>query len=129
MAGAERVGAKGNEGVAGQVRSTPGAIGYVELAYVDREPHAGSDAAEQCRQVGRLHARDGVAAAAATKPEVSADELLDRRCEPARTRYPISGYSWVVVYKKPSDAGTGKDTLQRAFLAGRTAGTIECEVG
>ncbi len=28
------VGAKGNEGVAGQVRSTPGAIGYVELAYV-----------------------------------------------------------------------------------------------
>ena len=28
------VGAKGNEGVAGQVKSTPGAIGYVEMAYV-----------------------------------------------------------------------------------------------
>ena len=28
------VGAKGNEGVAGQIRNTPGGIGYVEMAYV-----------------------------------------------------------------------------------------------
>ena len=28
------IGGKGNEGVAGQVRQTPGAIGYIELAYV-----------------------------------------------------------------------------------------------
>src|SRR6185503_3630178 len=27
------MGAKGNEGVAGQVKTTPGTIGYVELAY------------------------------------------------------------------------------------------------
>src|SRR5207245_4800174 len=30
---ASSVGAKGNEGVAGQVQNTPGAIGYIELAY------------------------------------------------------------------------------------------------
>ena len=33
---AGRLGGKGNEGVAGQVKSTPGAIGYVELAYASR---------------------------------------------------------------------------------------------
>jgi phosphate transport system substrate-binding protein len=43
-----------------------------------------------------------VAAAAATKPEVSATNfsIVDA---PGENSWPISGYSWVVVYKKPSD--------------------------
>ena len=36
--------------------------------------------------------------------------------------YPISGYSWIVVYKKPADANRAQAALQRAFVAGRTAG-------
>lgn len=64
------VGAKGNEGVAGQVRSTPGAIGYVELAYVI-ENHM--PAATLQNRAGKWVAcsEATVASAAATKPDVS----------------------------------------------------------
>jgi phosphate transport system substrate-binding protein len=93
------VGAKGTEGVAGQVKSTPGAIGYVEMAYV----------VENHMQAATLENKAGkwidctpetVAAAAASKPEVSATNfsIVDSS---AAGGYPISGYSWVVVYKKP----------------------------
>ncbi len=100
------VGAKGNEGVAGQVRSTPGSIGYVELAYVI-ENHM--PAALLQNRAGKWVAcsTDTVAAAAATKPEVSSTNfsIVDASGE---NSYPISGYSWIVVYKKPADAGRAK---------------------
>ncbi|MBV8530089.1 MAG: phosphate ABC transporter substrate-binding protein PstS [Candidatus Eremiobacteraeota bacterium] len=100
------VGAKGNEGVAGQIRSTPGAIGYVELAYVV-ENHM--PAAMLQNKAGKWVAcsESTVAAAAASKPEVSATNfsIVDA---PEANSYPISGYSWVVVYKKPADAGRAK---------------------
>lgn len=95
------VGAKGNEGVAGQVRSTPGAIGYVELAYVI-ENHM--DAAVVQNRAGKwvTISPDSVAAAAATKPEVSATNfsIVDTGCAEC---WPISGYSWIVVYKNQPD--------------------------
>jgi phosphate transport system substrate-binding protein len=100
------VGAKGNEGVAGQVKSTPGAIGYVEMAYVV-ENHM--TAALIQNKAGKWVActPENVAAAAAGKPEVSATNfsIVDAAGADA---YPISGYSWVVAYKKPADANRGK---------------------
>ena len=72
------VGAKGNEGVAGQVRSTPGAIGYVELAYVVENHMPAATIAEPRRQVGRVLAGNrcrGCGHEAGSEP----DELLDRR--------------------------------------------------
>jgi phosphate transport system substrate-binding protein len=100
------VGAKGNEGVAGQVRSTPGAIGYVELAYVIENQ---MPAALLQNKAGKwvACAQDTVAAAAATKPQVSATDfsIVDAAGE---NSYPISGYSWVVVYKKPADPARAK---------------------
>jgi phosphate transport system substrate-binding protein len=100
------VGAKGNEGVAGQVRSTPGAIGYVELAYVI-ENHM--PAALLQNRAGKWVActPENVAAAAASKPEVSATNFSIVDAAGADS-YPISGYSWVVVYKKPADASRAK---------------------
>ncbi len=100
------VGAKGNEGVAGQIRSTPGAIGYVELAYVIENNM--SNALLQNR-AGRWVAitPETVAAAAASKPEVSATNfsIVDA---PGENSWPISGYSWIVVWKKPSDSVRGR---------------------
>jgi phosphate transport system substrate-binding protein len=95
------IGGKGNEGVSGLVRQTPGAIGYVELAYLLQNEMA----------YAQLQNRAGkfvfptiatVAAAAATKPNVSSTDfsIVDASCEDC---YPISGYSWVLLYKKPHD--------------------------
>jgi phosphate transport system substrate-binding protein len=48
-----------------------------------------------------------IAAAAATKPAVSAKDfsIVDA---PGANSFPISGYSWVVVYKKPADSARAK---------------------
>ncbi|MGB8910412.1 MAG: phosphate ABC transporter substrate-binding protein PstS [Candidatus Cybelea sp.] len=95
------VGAKGNEGVAGQVRSTPGAIGYVELAYVV-ENHMSAALIQNRAGKWVSTSEATVAAAAASKPEVSATNFSIVDASGANS-YPISGYSWVVVYKKPGD--------------------------
>ena len=100
------VGAKGNEGVAGQVRSTPGAIGYVELAYVIENK---MDAATLQNRAGKwvTVSPESVAAAASSKPEVSATNfsIVDAGAADA---WPISGYSWVVVYKDQPNKDRGK---------------------
>jgi phosphate transport system substrate-binding protein len=100
---ASSVGGKGNEGVAGQVRQSAGAIGYVELAYV----------LENKMTYGRLQNKSGswvspsipsIRAAAASKPTVSATDFSIVDAE-GPDSYPISGYSWLMVYQKPADAG------------------------
>jgi phosphate transport system substrate-binding protein len=99
------VGGKGNEGVAGQVRQSAGAIGYVELAYV----------LQNHMTYGQLQNKAGswvspsiatVAAAAASKPTVSATDFSIVDADGANS-YPISGYSWAMVYQKPADAARG----------------------
>ncbi len=100
------IGGKGNEGVAGQVRETPGAIGYIELAYVLENQMT---YARVQNQAGKwlYPSIKTVAAAAATKPNVSATDFSIVDAAGADS-YPISGYSWVMVYKKPTNPGRAK---------------------
>lgn len=100
------VGGKGNEGVAGAVRQTPGAIGYVELAY----------AIENKMPQGMLQNKSGhwlsctqqtVRAAAATKPDVSATNFSIVDASTAQA-WPIAGYSWVMIWENPPDKARGK---------------------
>ncbi|MBV8490197.1 MAG: phosphate ABC transporter substrate-binding protein PstS [Candidatus Eremiobacteraeota bacterium] len=104
------VGGKGSEGLAGQVTNSPGAIGYVELAYSIENK---IPAAILQNKAGKWveDAPGGVRAAAASKPDVSATNfsIVDSGCA---TCYPIAGYSWVVVYQNPQDKGRGKATQQ-----------------
>jgi phosphate transport system substrate-binding protein len=99
------IGGKGNEGVAGLVKQTTGAIGYVELAYLleNNMPYALLQ-----NKAGQwvYPSINTVAAAAATKPHVSSTSfsIVDSGCAQC---YPISGYSWVVLYEKPADAARG----------------------
>jgi phosphate transport system substrate-binding protein len=120
------VGGKGNEGVAGAVKQTPGAVGYVELAYAieNKMPQA------QVQNKGGKWAvcnASAVRAAAATKPDVSATNfsIVDRA---GGDSWPISGYTWAMVYENPSDKGRAKmtkDVLSWAVTKGqRIAGTL-----
>ncbi len=100
------VGGKGNEGVAGLVKQTPGSIGYVELAYLLENQM--TYAQVQNKAGTYLYPTiDTVAAAAATKPNVSSTNfsIVDTPCAQC---YPISGYSWVMLYKTPQDPARGK---------------------
>jgi phosphate transport system substrate-binding protein len=102
------VGGKGNEGVAGQVRETPGAIGYVELAYVLQNKMT---YAKVENRAGKFVSPSiaTVKAAAATKPSVNAQDFSIVNA-PGAESYPISGYSWVILYEKQSDAQRGAMT-------------------
>ncbi|MDE2571744.1 MAG: phosphate ABC transporter substrate-binding protein PstS [bacterium] len=106
------VGGKGNEGVSGQIGQTPGAIGYVELAYALQNKMTYA-------QVGNRSGKfvyptiETVRAAAATKPAVNPNDfsIVDR---PGASSYPIAGYSWVMLFAKPADSARGK--LVKAVL-------------
>lgn len=94
---AASVGMKGTEGVAGQIKNSPGAIGYVELAYALQTEMA--YAALQ-NKTGKfvLPSVASVRAAAAVKPNVSAADfsIVDSVGAGA---YPLAGYSWALLYR------------------------------
>jgi phosphate transport system substrate-binding protein len=103
------VGAKGNEGVAGQVQNTPGAIGYIELAYALENDI--SYAAVQ-NKAGNfvLPSLDSVRTAAAQKPDVTPTDfsIVD---EDGADSYPICGYSWVMLWRNQGDPVRGKQLV------------------
>jgi phosphate transport system substrate-binding protein len=102
------IGGKGNEGVTGQVKQTPNTIGYVELAY----------AAHNKLPVGLIKNKagnfvepsiDAVTAAAAASVATTPEDLRVSITEAAGvTAYPISSYTYLLVYKAQPDAVKGK---------------------
>jgi phosphate transport system substrate-binding protein len=93
------VGGQGNPGVATLVKQTPGAIGYVELAYVVQ---TGMTQALLRNKAGTFVAPSltSVAAAASQFPHASAQNfsIVDA---PGAQSYPICGYSWAIWYRTP----------------------------
>jgi len=100
------VGGKGNEGVAGQVRQTPGAIGYVELAYALENKMTQATLRNKAGKY-LLCSADGVKAAAATKSSVSPTNFsIVDAVGPGS--WPISGFSWGMVYENSTDKARAK---------------------
>lgn len=98
-------GGKGNEGVVDLIGHLPGAIGYVELAYVRQNNM--TYALLQNKAGNYLYPNIAtIAAAAATKPNVTSTDfsIVDAAGPDC---YPISGFSWVVLYKAPDNAQRG----------------------
>ena len=100
------VGGKGNEGVAGQVRQTPGAIGYVELAY-QIENHMNQAMLQNKAGKWAFCTASGIKNAASTKSSITPTDfsIVDAAGEDS---WPISGFSWGMVYEAPSDKARGK---------------------
>ena len=94
---ASSVGMKGNEGVAGQVKNTPGAIGYVEMAYA-LETDMTTAAILNRSGVPVLPTIASVKAAASRSPAVSAStfSIVD---ESGNASYPLAGYTWALLYR------------------------------
>lgn len=106
------LGAKGSEGESGQVRQTPGAIGYVDLAYADKNKMAYADVKNAAGNfVPPAPDSVSVALATATIPEDFRFSMVNA---PGEKAYPIAGPSWVLVYEKQKNADNGKKLV--AFL-------------
>jgi phosphate transport system substrate-binding protein len=96
------LGAKGSEGVAGQVKQLPGAVGYAELAYADQNKIPYADVKNA---TGNFIAPtpDSVSAALATA-NIPADFRFSMVNAPGDKSYPIAGASWILVYEKQKNA-------------------------
>jgi phosphate transport system substrate-binding protein len=100
------LGGKGNEGVAGLVKQTPGSIGYIELAYAVQNsmPYA-----KMQNKAGKWINPSIASVTAAANVAIPADSKVSLTNTDAADGYPISGFSWVVVYKEQSYSGRSKD--------------------
>src|SRR5215217_1938728 len=102
------IGGKGNEGVTGQVKNTPNTIGYVELAYAAKNK---LPAAHIKNAAGSFiePSIDAVTAAAAASVANMPDDLrISITNAPGAQAYPISSYTYILVYKNQKDAAKGK---------------------
>ena len=104
------LGGKGNDGVTGQVKQTPGAVGYVELAYANQNKlstaqlknAAGDYVAPSVQSV------TAAAAGAAAKLPANTDYRVSIVNAPGKGAYPISSFTWIIAYEKQADAAKGK---------------------
>lgn len=111
------VGGKGNEGVTAVVKQTPGAIGYVELIYAEqnRMPHAALRNREGAFVKASLDSVSAAAAgAAAAMPEDLRVSITDA---PGKDAYPISAFTYLLVYREQEDRTKGKALLDYIWWA------------
>jgi len=97
------LGAKGNEGVAGQVRQTPGSIGYVELAYAKQNKLAFAN----LRNAAGRYITPSIASVTAAGGGMKLPKNTDYRVSivnaPGKDSYPISSMTWILVYQNQPD--------------------------
>jgi phosphate transport system substrate-binding protein len=100
------IGAKGSEGVAGQVKQTVGGIGYFELAYA-KQNKLTSAAIDDGTGNFVLPSSDAASACAASVASYPADLRQRIAGCSGKGAYPISGLSWIVLHKEQKDAAKG----------------------
>src|SRR6476659_1181821 len=100
------VGGKGNEGVAGLVTQTPGSIGYVELIYALQNKISYGSVQNLAGEFVRA-AVDSVTAAAAAK-QMPADFRVSITNAPGSGVYPISSFTWLLLYENPKNKAQSK---------------------
>jgi phosphate transport system substrate-binding protein len=86
------LGGKGNEGVSGQIKQTPGAIGYIELAYAKQNIESVTDALATA--------------------EIPDDMRFSITNAPGENSYPIASATWLLVYEQQSDSAKGKKLVE-----------------
>jgi phosphate transport system substrate-binding protein len=103
------VGAKGNEGVAGLVKQTPGAIGYVELIYALQNSISYGSVQNLAGEFVRASTETVTnAAAAASGKAMPADFRVSITNAPGHNVYPVSSFTWMLFYESPSDKARAK---------------------
>lgn len=100
------IGAKGNEGVAGQIKQTPNSIGYAELLYAVQNKLPFAAIKNAAGQFVEPTLESVTSAAASTAmPE---DLRVSITNAPGRDAYPISAFTYFLVYKEQEDEAKGR---------------------
>jgi phosphate transport system substrate-binding protein len=97
------VGGKGNEGVAGLIRQTPGSIGYVELIYALQSKIRYGAVQNMAGEFLQADVQSVTAAAAAAASAMPKDFRVSITNAPGKGIYPIASFTWLLLYESPKD--------------------------
>jgi phosphate transport system substrate-binding protein len=120
------LGGKGNDGVAGQVKQIPGAIGYVELAYArqNKLAFASIKNAAGAFIVPSVESATAAADGVAAKLNPKTDYRISIANAPGPQAYPITSFTWIIVYQDQTDPIKGKklvDFMRWALTSGQAS--------
>ena len=103
------LGAKGNPGVAGLVKQTPGSIGYVELAYAEENnlPYAMIK-----NKKGNFINPSLESVSLAANVPLPDDTRVRLTNTDAEKGYPISSFTWIIVYENQNYKGRSKERAE-----------------
>ena len=101
-------GGKGNEGVTGQIKQQPNTIGYVELAYAAQNKLPAALIKNASGKFVEPNIAAVTAAAAGTAANTPDDLRVSITNASGPDAYPISSYTYILVYKDQKDAAKGK---------------------
>jgi phosphate transport system substrate-binding protein len=105
------VGGKGNEGVAGLVQQSPGSIGYVELIYALQNKISYGSVQNMAGEFVRASVQSVTAAAAAAAGKMPADFRVSITNAEGKGVYPISSFTWLLLYESPKDKVQSKTVV------------------
>jgi phosphate transport system substrate-binding protein len=121
------VGAKGNEGVSGTIKNTPGAIGYVNTGFV--RPNKLQAAVLQ-NKAGKFVGPSAVTGAAALNGITLDANLAGENPNPSGTNaYPISTLTWILAYKTGNGAKTNDIRAALNYALSSNAQMIADDLG
>ncbi len=121
------LGGKGNEGVAGTVKNTPGSIGYMELTYA------------KLNNLSYVHVQNKAGnfiepsiestSAAMKGAKIPSDYRMSIVNQPGQDAYPIAGLTWLLVYQKQKNEAKGKALVDFLWWAMHEGQTMTGELG
>lgn len=120
------LGGKGNEGVAGLVKQTPYALGYIELIYAVQNNIPYGTVKNAAGEFVKASLTGVSAAAAGAAKSMPDDFRVSITNPPGKEAYPISSFTWLLIPAQIQDAG--KKAAIKDFLGWMlTSGQQFCE--
>ena len=105
------LGGKGNEGVAGFVKQTPGSIGYMEFVYAEQNKLSYASLKNSSGKFVAPNPKSVAAAAEGSLKNIPADYRVSITNSEGDSAYPISSFTYLLVYKTIADAQKGSQFI------------------
>lgn len=106
------IGAKGNPGVAGTIKQTEGAVGYIgsEFAFAQKIPFAQVE-----NSAGKYVLPSLESISAAAQGDIPEDTKVMLTCSSDPDAYPISGFTWLILYQEQNYNGRSLEQAQETL--------------
>ncbi len=111
------LGGKGNEGVAGIVKQTPGGIGYVELAYATQNQLTYAALRNRSGNYIQPGIASTTAAAAGFVSQMKKDIRVSIVDAPGKDAYPIAGFTYLLLFKNQTNQAKGQAVVDFLWWA------------